>query len=608
MTISDIPSGVLQQDGDLSRLYSKPLLASRRGALYSAFSYPTKISPESIAVYIASHTKPGDTVLDTFGGSGTTGLAVHLCSNPTDEVIRLARNLGAPVIWGPRNAIIYELSVIGAFIAKTMCTPVDHVRFMQEAEALISRCEAELGYVYSAKDDQGKTGFIRHAIWTEVLLCRNCSRQISFWDAAVTENPVSISSVFVCPACGNTENLDHVERVTEYEFDHLLNKHVKSRKRIIKKIYGQTGKRKWSRLATDEDLEIYESISAIPMPEVVPIREIPWGDLYRSGYHTGITHVHHFYTRRNLLVLAKIWSEIERVPQEMRDPLRMLVLSYNATHSSLMTRVVVKSGQNDFILTGAQSGILYISSLPVEKNIFQGLRRKAKTIADAFKIIESSTSKVTVVNGSSTRLDLPDKSVDYLFTDPPFGDYIPYSEVNFLNEAWLGKTTDNSEEVIINHHQNKGAEDYKNLMVRVFREISRTLKDEGKATVVFHSAKAEVWRALQDAYLESNFNVVLSNVLDKLQGSFKQVTSTVTVKGDPLLLLAKNVAIDRKKRLNLDDVISKLMQSASESDDPKELTPERLYSRLVNMYLEHGEHVPINAADFYKIFKNIFKQ
>ena len=54
----------------LSGLYESPLAASRRGPLYNAFSYPTKIAAESVALFIACHTKPGDRVLDLFGGSG----------------------------------------------------------------------------------------------------------------------------------------------------------------------------------------------------------------------------------------------------------------------------------------------------------------------------------------------------------------------------------------------------------------------------------------------------------------------------------------------------------------------------------------------------------
>jgi len=54
----------------MSALYARPLPSARTGALYNAFSYPTKIDAELVAVFIATHTRPGSVVLDPFGGSG----------------------------------------------------------------------------------------------------------------------------------------------------------------------------------------------------------------------------------------------------------------------------------------------------------------------------------------------------------------------------------------------------------------------------------------------------------------------------------------------------------------------------------------------------------
>jgi DNA modification methylase len=59
----------------MDAMYENAFPATRTGPLYNAFSYPTKISPEAIALFIATHTDPGDTVLDVFAGSGTTGMA-----------------------------------------------------------------------------------------------------------------------------------------------------------------------------------------------------------------------------------------------------------------------------------------------------------------------------------------------------------------------------------------------------------------------------------------------------------------------------------------------------------------------------------------------------
>lgn len=594
----------------LSGLYSRPLPATRSGALYSAFSYPTKISPESIAIFIATHTKPGETVLDVFGGSGTTGVAVRLCENPTPDMIKLAMELEAPVNWGPRNAIIYELSSIGSFVARVMSNPPDAESFLKAALDLIGACESKLRTVYAATDELGKQGVIRHAIWSDIIQCVICGDEISFWDGAVTTEPLSIASTVKCPNCGTGMEAGSAERVYEQFRDPLTGEASIRRKRMLKRIYGKTGDRNWSRPATTEDDEVAARVASLPLPSSIPVVEIPWGDLHRTGYHKGITHAHHFYTPRNLFLISTIWEQIEVAPVEVRDALRLLLLSYNASHATLMTRVVVKSGLTDFVLTGAQSGVLYISSLPVEKNIFEGLRRKAKTLAAAFSAVGPGGGNIRIVCGDSTSLDIPDKSVDYVFTDPPFGGYIPYSEINFLNEIWLDKVTERKNEIIVSAAQKKDVADYALLMGKVFREISRTLKDSGMATVVFHSAKAEVWRALQEAYQGAGFQVELSSVLDKLQGSFKQVTSTVTVKGDPLLLLSKLQPVKHSRlftSLIADEVLAELLMRAAAAEDIKERTPERLYSRFVARYLEQELSVPMDAAGFYKLAKPLLE-
>ena len=208
-----------------------------------------------------------------------------------------------------------------------------------------------------------------------------------------------------------------------------------------------------------------------------------------------------------------------------------------------MTRVVAKSGQPDLAVTSAQPGVLYVSGLAVEKNLIAGLRRKLSTITRAFELIHGRRSRVEVRQKSSCSVDLPGSSIDYAFTDPPFGGNIPYSEVNFLNEAWLGRYTDRTEEAIISANQNKALAEYQRLLTASLAEHHRVLKRDGKLTLVFHSASAKVWRALQGAYADAGFAVECTGVLDKRQGSFKQVTTGGAVRGDPLLVLGKSSVI-----------------------------------------------------------------
>lgn len=85
---------------NLEKLFSKPLPSTRGGSFYNTFPYPTKISPEAIAVYIASATNPDDTVLDAFAGSGSTGIAALLAEHPTEKMQETANALGVEPIWG----------------------------------------------------------------------------------------------------------------------------------------------------------------------------------------------------------------------------------------------------------------------------------------------------------------------------------------------------------------------------------------------------------------------------------------------------------------------------------------------------------------------------
>jgi len=582
-----------------SVLYKHPLKASRTGSLFSAFPYPTKISPETIALFIASHTKPGDTVFDGFAGSGTTGTAALLCAEPTEEMRAEARKLGLKVRWGARRAILQELGTLGSFVGNTLCNPPNPDDFRREAERILGECERDLAWIYEARDPEGGVGSIRYVVWSEILQCVNCGEAVTIWDGCVRRRPARINSTLTCPHCSRKMPLNEGRRVTRTSTDELTGEKVTGRIRQPVWLYGTTGNREWSRPIHSVDKALLLRIARTPLPDGIPCVKVPWGDLYRSGYHQGITHLHHFYTRRNLIVFSSLWASIESSP--LRDALRFWLLSYNASHATLMTRVVAKQKQPDLVVTSAQPGVLYISGLPVEKNLFAGLRRKLRTISAAFQVTTRRDRLVKVTQRSSLHTGLADHSVDYVFTDPPFGGNIPYAEVNFINEAWLGHCTDSRDEVTISKVQGKTSSDYESLMTQAFGELHRLLKRDGKATVVFHSSSSAVWNALQQAYRQAGFNVEVASVLDKTQGSFKQVTTAGAVKGDPVLLLRKDPTRQKHVPADAQPVMDELIHRARASHDHAELTPQRLYSRFVNHYLTRDQSVPLNAERFYEL-------
>lgn len=604
----------------IEKLYAGSITSTRKGALFNAHSYPTKINPYAITPFILTHTRPGDVVFDGFAGSGATGIATLLCDSPDRSYKELIEKRLGPVEWGSRDCVLYDISELACFISKILTSPLDSDAFFQAASEIIEWLDSTWGWMYKAKDNEGVLGEIRHLVWTEYIICPTCGDVSSFWDLGVTISPPSISSTVKCGQCGVEYEVKAAERQSERYFDDLIDEQINGRMRRPVYIYGKTGKRYWSRRVTSEDSKLIQGIRDTKVPSTVPVvrmldREGRWGELYRSGYHYGISHLHHFYTRRNLIAVAAAWEKVDEYPEPTKQALRFWISSYTASHSTLMSRIVAKAKAKYLVVTGAQPGVLYISSLPVEKNVFAGLLRKMSTVRAALELIQNAKGKVEVYCASSSRVHLHDSSVDYVFTDPPFGGNIQYSEVNFISESWLGETTKPSDETIISAWRNKSVEDYHELLFRGFLEIHRILKPSGCMTLAFHSANPSVWSAVQSAWEKAGFKLVKTAILDKTQTSFKQTTTRNAVQYDPLVLLRKFSRIgpsEYEQQESTDvsyypsSIIEEILQSIPEDALSSERSKRKVFTRFVNYHLERGQKVPMNAKAFYHMLEANF--
>lgn len=458
-------------------------------------------------------------------------------------------------------------------------------------------------YYYSALDPDGAIGIIRYIIWSEVLLCPNCGGEISFFERGTKRNPVKFEKKIICPHCKRKTSVDEMKFQTEEYIDGLTGKLTTRKKRLPAWVYGTTNGKNWDRPAKTEDIQKAAAIEKEMQDLEDAPKEIQWGELHRNGYHFGISYLHQFYTPRNYLIMRKLWDDAETYAPKVKDALRLLLLSYNASHCTLMTRVVAKKNTKDFVLTGAQSGVLYISKLPVEKNIILGLERKSKSFYEAYKLLENCTGDFLVKNKSSEALDEKDNTIDFVFTDPPFGDFIPYAEVNQINELWLENPTEREKEIIISASQNKGIGDYQAMLSKVFSEIKRVLKDSSYAAVVFHAAKAEIWTAFEDSVSKAGLNIELTNILDKKQASFKQVVSESSVQRDPLLLLSKGT---QKVSVfeNEEEIMERIILSMGDGNIFDE---RRAYSLYVNECLRKNIHVTYDAKDAYVLIRQLRK-
>lgn len=584
-------------------LYAKPLPSSRSGAFFNTFPYPTKISPESIAVYIACTTKPGDIVLDAFAGSGSTGVAALLCEHPTKTMKELAKKLNVTPVWGARNVVLYEIGTYASFAIKTILSKIPSCQFAEAVDDFLKKAKNIIGNLYEATDPTGKIGIIRYVIWSEILICPNCHSEISYFNNGTSRNPVRFKDKILCPNCQKKYHIDEMAFSTEEYYDKLLQRKISRKKRVPAWIYGTTDGHNWDRQATEADVIRVKEIERDYFIDDIP-QEIHWGELHRAGYHYGITHLHHFYTTRNYIVMSKLWELTATYTENIANALKLLLLSYNASHSTLMTRVVAKKNAKDFILTSAQSGVLYVSKLPVEKNIILGLKRKVKPFVNTYAMLQDCTGKVTIHNTSSVKMKEKNNSVDFVFTDPPFGGFIPYAEVNQINELWLKKVTCREDEIIISSSQGKDILTYQKLLMQVFSEINRVLKPNHYASIVFHAAKAKVWDAFSEAINGAGLQIVLTNILDKKQASFKQVVSDGSVQGDPVFLVKKSSTNKQTSKLTDKDILrSLLIDHITDQDFDKRVC----FSWYINRCMELGIEIKMDAKQVYDFYDSTKK-
>ena len=261
------------------------------------------------------------------------------------------------------------------------------------------------------------------------------------------------------------------------------------------------------------------------------------------------------------------------------------------------------------------SGTLYIGSQVVETSLDYIIAGKIRRLTGVLRRLREFSGRATAASTQSV-MDLAATTsnlVDYIFVDPPFGDNLMYSELNFLWEAWLGVLTNNESEAIVNKVQRKGLPEYQHLMERCFHQFYRILKPGRWMTVEFHNSRNSIWNAIQEAILRAGFMIADVRTLDKQQGTFKQVTSTRAVKQDLIISAYKPRAGFERRFLAMagtvegawDFVRQHLTQLpvVVKRDGVLEVVAERqaylLYDRMVAFHIQRGASVPLSAAEFY---------
>lgn len=590
-----------------------------RGIVLGALSQP---GTDIWAEFYKTHDLAGKVVLDPFMGSGTTlGETVKLGAKAIGCDINPVSTFLVRQAFTPAS----ETQLRAAFeqLERDIAPEIRH--YYQTRDPLTGRPIRVLYYfwVKTITTPNGETIPLlsRYVFSQDAYPKRKPKAQIvcpGCW--GISENYFDATAI-ACPHCSERFNPQAGPATGQYVTD-------KSGKRYrIKELIPKDGTPPQHRLYAmmavredgskvylpvgDEDLALYQEAQERLAREALPL---PEADV-RPGHNTdqargyNYTHWRDFFNARQLLCLGLLLREILHIAdlaiQEQMLCLFSSTLEFNNMFCSfkgegtgavrhMFSNHILKPEraplENSVWGTDRSSGTfstLFESRLlrakrylnePFEIDFEYGLNKQRvgsrKTVAskpikarrvETWAEMETTDHSMLIFNGDSSHLPIPSASVDAVVTDPPYFDFVHYSELSDFFFSWLSpalrdrypwfayKDSSHQREV-----QHKDPRAFSRQLASVFTEASRVLKDDGVLAFSFHHSRPEGWAAIYEAISKAGLTVVAAH---PVHAEFRGASPKTAAK-DPISLDAILVCRKRSFALHLPPAAQDIMASA----------------------------------------------
>lgn len=565
------------------------VVAKPHRPIYRMHRYFARRPYSVFAELIKHYTDEGQVVLDPFCGGGVT--------------------LVEGVIQG-RRVIGFDANPLAAFITEMELAAVS-LQELKEAQAQVCRSFRTINNeLFSTICQECKEP--ARAMWFEYsarVECPGCARAFRIVAAEKTG-----AGIWKCPHCDLAKRFSP-KADTPFEIVNVACDCAGC---------GHQGVQS----ATDQDAALAKKIenrlkAAERRGLWLPDTAIPDCNMQRESalFKKGIVQFRQLFTSRHLLALGLLREQI----QKMSPPLRMwLLFSFSSTLRYTNRMVTRNAGwRGDRPLEWAKPGY-WLPPVHLEPNVLEEFSRRCKAVwrgkedyvaqlngrrlkgvKSACEVLEETSAAFHISARSSTVMPLPDKCIDAIITDPPYGSYVHYADLSNFWSAWLegvsglGKAIDTSDEAVIARKKFPGAKDaadYQKILEKCFVECFRVLKPSGYMVMTFHNREPRAWAALLVAATKAGFDLPSNGIVfqDGI-ASYKhtaQSRRSGSVIGDFILSFQKPLrALPAPKSVTshkawsekeFRDTVEKLLREKGP------LTPNALISRL---YIEFQPHL-----------------
>jgi DNA modification methylase len=275
--------------------------------------------------------------------------------------------------------------------------------------------------------------------------------------------------------------------------------------------------------------------------KAIKVEDIPYFYPTTSFFHNPRVNtkkgqkVSDLFTPRNLYALSMLYNEVEKIESVEIKNLLKFVFTSSVGQSSKMVFIVKHRGKNNGSTTERKEVGSWVIGYWTPKDFFEInvwknfesrfnkiVKAKNKQLFAHYEIKETSNIQdiiykdfnLCLLNQPAQKIleVIPDNSIDYIITDPPHGDRIPYLELGTLWNSWLKKEANFNDEIVVSNakERKKDIKDYNLLINKVFDEIYRVLKPYKYFSLMFNSLDDTTWINLMSHLTKIGFE--LSNI------------------------------------------------------------------------------------------------
>ncbi len=520
--------------------------------MYLMHKYWARKPHNVVSEYIKHYTKKGDIVLDPFCGSGPAPI----------EAIKLGR-----------NGIGIDLNPISTFVTRMTAIPVDISKIKSSFEDIKDICKKEIESLYKTK-------------------CKKCGENAvvlaTIWDRE-KQNPLEIR--YYCAKC---------------------------KKRNAKK-------------PDDEDLKLIKKIEKMKILYWYPTKKLAYnGEGFMKKER--VESIPDLFTKRNLIALSRLFNEIEKFENSKIKEIFKFAFTSMSHLASRMCPVAKPGGKGHWSKFSATSfwalQSYWVPPIFMESNVWmlfesaingpQGVIKGKTDSNNQIKYFKEAKKFDDLNDGANILLKthnaleltevVPKNSVDYVFTDPPYGGAVQYFELSTLWSSWLKLNLDYKDEITINKQQNKSFDYYHKMLRASFKQVYQVLKPGKYMTVTFHSTDIKVWNSIIKAVVRVGFElekiIYQPPARPSAKGLLQPYGSAV---GDYYIRFKKpkEESLSTEKEIDLKtyelEVVDIAQRIIGERGEPT------IYQHILNGImadLQGGRNVPVGAKNIEEVLKD----